>query len=79
MGQSTLVVFTPSVLCLYCSLVYLNTLVIHQGVVKITKMHLEFVLRDIIMYWYNIKQDLKKEIEQDMLCLSVQLSQDQLV
>ena len=28
-----------------------------------TKMHLEFVLSVIIMYWYIIKQDLKKKIE----------------
>ena len=30
---------------------------------KITKMNLEFVLSVIIMYWYIIKQDLKKKIE----------------
>ena len=30
---------------------------------KITKMNLEFGLSDIIMYWYIIKQDLKKKIE----------------
>ena len=30
---------------------------------KFTKMHLVFVLSVIIMYWYIIKQDLKKKIE----------------